>query len=269
VLTLSDGKQIILDNTGKGEIAQQGNARVIKSDNGQLVYQLSGNDHSGGKPLMNTVTTPRGKQFSVVLPDGSKVYLNSASSISYPAAFTGNERRVTVSGEFWFEITKDKSKPFRVAINSSAAGKVIGEVEVLGTHFNLNAYEDEAAIKTTLVEGLVKVSANGKNAFIKPGQQAAFSPAGNTEIKIINDADIDQVTAWKNGMFLFKKDDIETIMRQISRWYGAEVVYQDKIPGHFGVTLSRNQPVSKILEKLALTKDVQFEIDGNKIIVKK
>jgi ferric-dicitrate binding protein FerR (iron transport regulator) len=259
VLTLADGSKIVLDNSSNGTIAQQGSTVILKED-GLLAYNVD-KTKAQEKMIYNTLTTARGEEYrSLVLADGTKVWLNSGSSIHYPTAFIGKERAVDVTGELYFEVAKNPSKPFRLSVNGM-------EIEVLGTHFNVNAYDDEATIKTTLLEGAVKIVAGGKVSFLKPGQQASLNKDG--EIKIVNNVNLDEEVAWKNGMFLFEKDDIETIMRQVSRWYNVDIIFKDKISGHFVVTgISRTVPVSKLLSVLEMMGGVHFEIDSKKILVK-
>jgi transmembrane sensor len=273
VLTLADGKTLVLDNASNGTIATQGNTTVLKED-GLLAYN-SDNDKPQTEVLYNTITTPRaGYYSSLVLADGSKVWLNALSSIRFPTTFTGKDRVVEITGEAYFEVAKNPSRPFKVIVNRSSenAGKEI--VEVLGTHFNINSYSDEASIKTTLFEGAIKISAAGKTSFLKPGQQGVLRVAQNdnqNELKVIDDADMDEAIAWKNQAFIFKKQDIATIMRQVARWYDVQVVFEDKITEPFVVTnLSRNVPVSKLLKILEMAGGVHFEIDdaNKKIIVR-
>ena len=267
-LTLSDGSIIILDSAANGTLAQQGNARVVKLDDGQLLYNQTtpnaGNpltiDHS---PLTyNTLSTPRGGQYQLVLPDGSKVWLNAASSIRYPTAFAGNERRVEVTGEVYFEVAKDAQKPFRV--NFSSVGKQ-GTIEVLGTHFNVNAYDDEDVMKMTLLEGKVKASiVNGQWSILRPGQQAVID---DSRLTIHDNADVEEVMAWKNGAFQFGGADIQTVMRQISRWYDVEVEYKGNISLHFAGTMSRNVNISQVLEMLEKAGGLKTAVTGRKITV--
>ncbi|WP_127125233.1 FecR family protein [Pseudoflavitalea rhizosphaerae] len=217
VLTLADGQQVLLDSAGNGVIAIQQGSKAVMQD-GQLSYQ-----RSEGKTAAvehNTMSTPRGRQFRLSLPDGTQVWLNSASSIRYPTIFTGTDRKVEITGEAYFEVAQKASQPFFV----KAADRV--EVQVLGTHFNINAYDNETALNTTLLEGSVKV--NG--ALLKPGQQAKIlnnGPAGAVQVEY---TDISKVMAWKNGRFNFEGATIEEIMRQIERWYDVEVVYKGKKP---------------------------------------
>jgi transmembrane sensor len=259
ILTLADNSRIVLDSAANGQLAQQGKTTVIKSGEGKLVYDANALaiDHS---PLSyNTLATPRGGQYQLVLPDGSKVWLNAASSIRYPTAFTGNERKVDITGEAYFEVAKDPKKPFIVNIGGG------GRVEVLGTHFNINSYEDEARVRTTLLEGAVKVAKDAATAILKPGEQAVI--ADHSPLTIDHSPDLEQVMAWKNGLFDFSKADIQTVMRQITRWYDVEVVYEGIPKGTFSGGVSRNTNLSNVLKILELS-DVKFRIEGRKLIVK-
>ncbi|MDP4264522.1 MAG: FecR domain-containing protein [Bacteroidota bacterium] len=269
ILTLADGTTVVLDTASNGKIAQQGNTTVLKED-GLLAYNADKNKPQSGT-YYNTITTPKSTYYSsLVLADGSKVWLNSLSSIRFPTAFTDKKRVVEITGEAYFEVAKNTAKPFIVNVKDKGM-----TVEVLGTHFNVNAYNDESAVKTTLLEGAVKIVAGGKTGFLRPGQQGEvlrFAQDDEGVIKIINDVDIDETVAWKNGVFSFKKQDLETIMRQLSRWYDVQTVFEDKVPGHFGVTnISRNVPLSKLLKALELAGAGHFEIDeaGKKITVRR
>ena len=264
VLTLADGSTIVLDSASNGTISQQGNIKVKKLGNGLLVYtinskQVTENDEA----FFNTISTPRGGQYQVTLADGTKVWLNAASSIRFPVVFTGTERKVEITGEAYFEVAKNKNMPFKVKATSS-------EIEVLGTHFNVNAYNDEAFIKTTLLEGMVKVSvpdlaSNQSSKFLQPGQQAEINKEG--KINVLDNADTEEAVAWKNGRFQFKSTDLKTILRQISRWYDADFEYKGNVNLHFTGQLTRNGNVSKVFEELALTGELHFKIDGKRIIV--
>jgi len=257
ILTLADGSVIILDDEMNGQVAKQGGAQIAKLTNGQLVYTPLVN--KSDKVVFNTLATPRGGQFKLSLPDGSEVWLNAVSSIRYPTAFIGNERKVEITGEAYFEIAHDAAKPFKVIVNGT-------EVKVLGTHFNINAYNDEATVKTTLLEGIVSLS-NAASAVVtlKPGQQAQI---GNSrDIKVINNVDIDQEVAWKNGYFSFYKADLQTVMRQIGRWYDLEILYEGKIPERqFGGKIDRNSNAAEVLKILEESK-VHFRIEDGKIVV--
>ncbi|HEY9341582.1 MAG TPA: FecR domain-containing protein [Hanamia sp.] len=264
VLTLADGSIIVLDSASNGVIGHQGNIKVQKLDNGLLAYTINGKQITeNDEAFFNTISTPRGGQYQVTLADGTKVWLNAASSIRFPVMFTGSERKVEITGEAYFEVAKNKEKPFKVEANSS-------EIEVLGTHFNVNAYDDEASIKTTLLEGMVKVSVPSSTQyqapkFLLPGQQAGINKQG--KINVTDNADTEEVMAWKNGHFQFKSDDLKTILRQISRWYDVDVEYRGNVNLHFTGQLTMNENVSKVFEKLELTGEVHFKIDGKKIIV--
>ena len=265
ILTLGNGEQIVLDSAGNGTLAKQGSTKVIYK-NGQIVYD--GENGIEGELIYNTMTTPKGKQYQLSLADGSKVWLNAASSIRYPVTFTGKERKVEITGEAYFEIAHDVEKPFRVLTNNA-------EVQVLGTHFNVNAYNDEAVTKTTLLEGSVKISLPGQQTIInrfqilKPGQQAQVNnnPSGDKSIKVLDNVDTDIEMAWKNGYFSFDQTDLATIMRQIARWYEVEIVYEGEIPNRrFTGEISRTSNASEVLKILEESK-VHVRIEGKKIIV--
>lgn len=258
VLTLSDGTEITLDSAGNGVLAQQGNTRITKLNNGQLAYSGSGNTE--GKVLYNTMSTPPGGQYQLILPDGTGVWLNAASSISYPTAFTGNERSVTVTGEAYFEVVKNEKMPFRVKAGNTT-------IDVLGTHFNINAYKDEASINTTLLEGAVQVTAAQRQQQLRPGQQARV-PANGTSIQVVDHADISEVMAWKAGFFSFNDADLPTVMRQLSRWYNVEVKYEGNIPQRvFTGEIGRNLTLSQVLKGLTKTR-IKYRIEnGNRIVI--
>ncbi|MEP7377201.1 MAG: FecR domain-containing protein [Chitinophagaceae bacterium] len=256
ILTLSDGYAISLDDAKNGQLAQQGNAQIAKLGNGQIAYsEIEGKQ---SEVVFNTLTTPRGGQFRLTLPDGSQVWLNSASSIKYPTAFIGRQRKIEITGEAYFEIAHNPAKPFIVSVNEMT-------VKVLGTHFNINAYDDEASVKTTLLEGSVSLEKSDAVATLTPRQQAQIENSG--KIKVIDNVDIDQVIAWKNGYFSFNRADLQTVMRQIARWYDVDISYEGKIPERqFGGKIDRNSNASEVLKILQETK-VHFRIEGRKIIV--
>jgi ferric-dicitrate binding protein FerR (iron transport regulator) len=259
ILTLADGKQIVLDEAQNGNLAEHGNTKVIKLD-GQLAYNETGN---ATEVIYNTITIPRGGQYQLVLADGSKIWLNAASSLRFPTSFPGKERRVELTGEGYFEIAKNAAQPFKVKI-SSASGEDGGEVEVLGTHFNIMAYSDEAAIKTTLLEGSVKITHHNKIAMLTPGQQAKLQ---DQSIKVVDDVDTEEVVAWKDGYFQFTTASLQQVMRQIARWYDVDISYEGKIPERkFGGKISRDNNASEVLKILELSK-VRFRITDKKIIV--
>lgn len=264
ILMLANGVRIILNDAKNGELTQQGNITVNKEKDGLLTYRVKPGKtaEQQQETALNSIATPRGGQYQVVLPDGTKVWLNAASTLKFPIAFTGNERNVGLIGEAYFEVAKDPAKPFRV----TSAGQTI---EVLGTHFDVNAYDDEPVIKTTLLEGSIKLNSGSKNAVLKPGQQATLSPSGLTPIRVKSGIDVNAVMAWKNQLFEFNHDNIQTIMRQVSRWYDVDIAYEGNIPeDRFEGKISRNVDVSQILKILELS-GVNFRIEGKKIIVKK
>lgn len=262
VITLANGNRIYLDSAGTGTLVTQQNVHVIKNEKGEVVYQRSDNTPQR-EIAYNSLFNPRGsKVITLALSDGTKVWLNSESSLRYPTAFTGRTREVEITGEAYFEVAHDAAKPFYVKKGDM-------NVQVLGTHFNVNAYEDEEAIKVTLLEGSVSVqqtTGNKQSLIIKPGQQASVI---NGQMSILNGLDLDEVIAWKEGQFISTNTDISTIMRQIARWYDVEVVYQDKITDKYTVHVSREVPVSKLFQFLEMSGGVRFKIEGKKVIVKK
>jgi transmembrane sensor len=256
VLTLSNGQKIILDSTGNGTVAMQGSVNVVKMADGQISYQGTSNAIA-----YNTLSNPRGsKVISLTLGDGSKVWLNAASTLKYPTAFVGKERKVEITGEAYFEVAHNPAMPFRVSKGGTS-------VQVLGTHFNVNAYDDESSVNVTLLEGSVSLSNANRQlpTVIKPGQQAKI--AENGDIQLANDVDVDEVMAWKNGLFSYKGADIESIMRQVSRWYNVEVVFEKPVQEKFYAEVSRNTSVTNLLKMLEATKAVHFKIEGKTITV--
>jgi transmembrane sensor len=274
-LTLDDGKQVYLDGKEDGQIAKQHNATIYKTGN-----YISYERRPGKVPSIigyNTITTPKGKDFKVKLPDSSVARINAASSITYPTAFTGNERRVTITGEVYFEVVHKKANPalpdapgnripfiVDVPANAELAG---GSVEVLGTHFNVNAYNDEQMIKTTLLEGKVKVSSavNGSSQVLKPGQQARLGATG--ELEIVKNVNTQETVAWINDQFKYDEQDIKLIMRDIARWYDYEVVYKGEVNGACTFTISRRAPIKDVLKVLEAMGEIHFTIEGKQIIV--
>ncbi len=255
VLTLADGSSIALDSTRQGMLAKQGNAKVVKLNTATLAYNTA--DEKNREIVYNTLSTPSGGQYQLVLPDGTRVWLNAASSIHFPTLFKKGERSVTLTGEAYFEVAKDASSPFRIKVKDV-------EIQVLGTHFNIMAYDDESSINTTLLEGSVKVFKGSSSKVLAPGQESRIGAAG--DIKVVN-ADIEEVMAWKNGWFQFNAYDIQKVMRQISRWYDVEIVYEGQIPaGHFSGLVSRANDISQVL-KIIQAGGVRFRIEGRKVIV--
>lgn len=268
-LTLSNGKQIVLNNNATGILSKQPGIKITTTAGGQLIYTVKPQSIAPSDAYAadyNTLTTPRGGQYQVILPDGTHVWLNAASSLTYPTAFTGKERKVTLKGEGYFEVAKVTVKqgeltrrmPFIVKTDRE-------EVQVLGTHFNVNAYADEDAEKTTLLEGSVKVTTGNAAVIIKPGEQALLS---GSSLKV-NQADVEQDVAWKNGIFSFKKVDIQTVMRQISRWYDIDVEYEGKIPDDVFVgKIRRSASITEVLKTFTLN-NVHYRIEGRRIIIKR
>jgi transmembrane sensor len=269
ILTLADGSKISLDDAANGLLASQGNIAITKTENGEIVYEKNNLDKNKGilsPSVINTIQTPKGGKFQVRLPDGSKVWLNSASTLSYPTAFTGTERKVKLEGEAYFEIASNKKIPFRV----ESDGQI---VEVLGTHFNINSYDDEDFTKTTLLEGSVRVILNsqsdvkGKTRMLKPGEQS-LTNSSQSGIRIEN-ADTEKAVAWKNGYFKFKNTPIQQIMREVERWYDVELVYEGTMPtDEFTGFISNEVNISGVLKILEQSGGVKFSVKGKKIKVK-
>ncbi|WP_316747870.1 FecR family protein [Pedobacter gandavensis] len=259
VLTLANGKEIQLSDAKNGELAVEGDVKVNKTKDGALAYTASlGNTASA----LNKIETQKGGMYQVTLPDGTNVWLNAASSLEYPVTFNGlNQRRVKLSGEAYFEIAKQQ-KPFIVNMNGE-------ETEVLGTHFNINCYPDEAVIRTTLMEGSLKVSIPGTaySKVLKPGYQTVLGKS--VKGIALEKADLEATLAWKNGTFVFVDDDLETIMRELARWYNIEVEFADpeKRKVTFGGSISRFSDLNKVLKKLELTGLAKFKLEGRKLIV--
>jgi ferric-dicitrate binding protein FerR (iron transport regulator) len=272
ILILADGTKVVLDSLGNGMVANQNGTQVLLKDGG-LAYEATGS--STREVAYNTMTTPKGRQFQVTLPDGTVVWLNAASSLRFPTVFTGGERQVTVTGEAYFEVAHNANMPFKVNVNGKAA------VEVLGTHFNVNAYENEDAINTTLLKGSVRVSQipagleqGQPSVILKPGQQAQIvhhnRPAQSktqSGIKVITDADINKVMAWKNGLFNFEGASLVEVMRQVERWYDIEVAYEKGIPDiEFEGKMTKDVPLKDLLVMLEKS-DIHFRIEDRKLIV--
>lgn len=253
LLTLSDGTTIVLDSASNGRLAQEG-AIKIEKQNGSIHYS---GDGKTGQPVYNTIQTTKGNQYRVDLADGSKVWLNAASSIRFPAFFQKTERRVQITGEAYFEVAHNAAAPFKVDLNGM-------EITVLGTHFNVNAYSEEATVKTTLLEGAVWL-ANGKaSRVLKPGQQATLNESGAFAIR--SGVDLDEVVAWKNGVFIFNRQPLQSIMRQISRWYDVAVVYKGNSTTTFSGVVSRQDNISQVL-KIMEANGVRFRMEGRTLTV--
>ena len=276
VLTLSGGRRIVLDSAANGVLTQQGNTQVQKLSNGQLAYRSAASNQqqaasdklqaassklqATSEVLFNTLSTPKGGQYQLILPDGSKVWLNAASSITYPTAFTSIGRTVKITGEAYFEVVHNARQPFRV----QAGGQLI---EDIGTSFNVNAYSDELLTRTTLVEGKIKISKGAGFRLLSPGQQAQSRTGG--DIDVVAHADVQQALAWKNGAFSFRDADLATVMRQLARWYDIEVEYEGAVPaGTFDGEIGRGLRLSQVLEGLAQTRINYNIINNHKIIIK-
>jgi transmembrane sensor len=254
ILTLSDNRTILLDSAGNGLIATE-NGSKIEMNNGQVIYNAS----EATEVTYNTMTTPKGRQFRLVLPDGTRAWLNAASSLRYPTAFRGNERKVEVTGEVYFEVAKNKAMPFRVGVNKDM------QVVVLGTHFNVNSYSNEASINTTLLEGSVQIANKDQKVILKPGQQAQINPG--KKINVVNDVNFKKVMAWKDGVFDFNNASLQEVMRQLERWYDIEVVYEKGVPDiEFVGRMGRDLSLSDVLKGLKLS-EVHFRLEGRKLIV--
>jgi ferric-dicitrate binding protein FerR (iron transport regulator) len=260
ILTLADGRKIVLDSAANGQLVNQDNAEVTKTKDGELTY------NSSAAVSYNILNTPRGGQYMLTLPDGTKVWLNAASTIKFPTAFINKDRQVELSGEAYFEVAHNAKQPFYVNLKGMS-------VLVLGTHFNVNAYEDENAVKTTLLEGSVRIvnretsNVNGLLPVLKPSQQAVFTHDSRLTIHDVPDAE--EAIAWKNGLFIFSNENITSIMRKLARWYDIDVEYKGDVSGKsLWGTMSRFEKVSEVLKMLELTNVVNFSMEGRKIIVK-
>jgi transmembrane sensor len=259
VLTLGDGSIIALNNVKDGTVLSNGNAAIKKLKDGTLLYEPVSDNNT--PVVYNTITIPRGNQYQIVLPDGTNVWLNSESTLTYPTKFTGNERNVKLIGEGYFEVTKNKKMPFKVAANGT-------EIEVLGTHFNISAYKDDEIVKTTLLEGSVKLSNDKTQALIKPGQQGVLS-GDSFDIKI-EQAKIDEAMAWKNGYFIFHDENIVNIMKKVSRWYDVDVEYKGNVKNYeFGGSISKYSDITGLLHIMELTHTIHYKIEGRRVIIMK
>lgn len=268
-LTLANGKRVDLSSSANGVLLAESGLSIEKTNNGQIVYHAK--PGQAGSNQLNTIETPVGGQYMVVLPDGSKVWLNAASSLTYPVAFNRDERRVNLTGEGYFEIAHIMQKsgkaviPFVVTVMK--AGKPGQQVKVLGTHFNINSYPDEPVVRTTLLQGSVAVSAPAaKSTVLKPGQQSTLQ---GSQLDV-SAADTEMALAWKNGEFVFR-EDLTSAMRKVARWYGVEVIYDESAPKNLmlGGWMSRETNISDVLDHIQLTGKVHFKIEGRRVIVSK
>jgi len=264
-LTLANGKKIILSDAPTGLIAEQANVSIFKTEDGKLVYKAKSStanvqEAASENPGLNTITTARGQQYQVELSDGTKIWLNAASSFTFSATFASlKQRKVELNGEAYFEVAKDKVHPFIVKTDKQ-------EVEVLGTHFNVNSYSDENTTKTTLLEGSVKVSDKKAQKILRPGQESLLS---KSELSVRN-VNTEEAVAWKNGDFIFDNEDFGSILRQVARWYNVEIIDSGNHEGlHLTGTVSRSKNISAVLKALEVTGKVKFKVDGNRVIVTK
>jgi ferric-dicitrate binding protein FerR (iron transport regulator) len=267
-LTLASGKKIRLSDAANGELAKEAGVSITKSADGQLVYEIKGSESDPNK--MNTLSTARGETYQVRLPDGSMVFLNAASSLTYAASlFERGKRTVRLRGEGYFEVFKDKQHPFVVQTDKQ-------EVEVLGTHFNINAYEDEQATATTLLEGSVRVAAFGKTTpasppllakegtILKPNQQSVVSGSNRIQVQ---EVDVNQVVSWKDGYFRFNDEKLSSIMKKLERWYDVEIELSDKLSDvPVSGKIARNRNISAVLRMMEKTNSIYFKIEGRRII---
>jgi transmembrane sensor len=256
ILKLANGKTFSLDSSANGILANQGALKITKLANGQLLCTVNGT--TSVPSANNLISTPRGGTYQIVLADGTKVWLNAASSLSFPSAFTGKTRNVTVTGEAYFEVRKNPGMPFIVTTKNE-------EIEVLGTHFDVSCYEDETASRTTLLEGIVKINSKGNTQLLKPGQQAMLLSNGVIRVNTITDAA--SAIAWKNGEFAFNDASIQEVMKQVSRWYDVSIVYEGKISTHqLTGSISRQVNASELLGMLSYA-GIKFKIEGKKITI--
>ncbi len=261
ILTLADGSTILLNDSLDGILAREPGVEIKKAEDGSIFYEAKQADISNGTLRYNTFSTPKGSTYQILLPDGTKVWLNTSSSIRYPVAFTGNERQVSLTGEAYFEVAHNASKPFSVEANGSM-------IQVLGTHFNVSAYADEHRTTTTLVEGSVNVSKNEKTVLLKPNQQAIVDELTGTIRQ--STADVRSVVAWKNGYFRFENESIEDIVDKISRWYDIDAVeYQGEFNERFTGTFQRSKNIAQLFSHLEKLAPIHFEIRERRVVIMK
>jgi transmembrane sensor len=272
ILTLSDGRKISLSDAANGMLTKDGSIVINKKQDGELIYESNPSNNKTQSIAYNTISSPKGGKYQVVLPDGSKVWINAATSIRFPVAFSGNERSVELSGEAYFEIKKDPSKPFKVFIGSPA-DEDVREIEVLGTHFNVNAYEDEAQINATLLEGSIKFTTRNTtlkpvSKVLTPGQRALVAKKGN-DLVVSAAKDPQAAVAWVNGQFSFEKTNLKAVMRELSRWYDVQVTFDDDVAMNtlFTGKVDRTIPLARLLSNLEKTGDARFELKGRTVKV--
>ena len=256
ILILGNGSSVTLDSTKNGVLATQGTTRVVKVTGGQVAY-VGGT--TAPEVLYNTVRTPKGGQYQVTLPDGSRVWLNAATALRFPTAFTGKDRTVELTGEAYFEIAPLKDQPFKVKVGEMT-------VDVLGTHFNVMAYDDEESFHTTLLTGAVRVEGGNTARLLKPGEEASLRL--DTKDLSVAEADTDQVVAWKNGLFQFEGATLKEVMRQVARWYDVDVHYEGTVEKHFSGFIARKAPLADVLHLLERAGKTSFTLEGRTVTVK-
>ncbi len=257
-LKLADGTEIALADTGNAHIATQNNTEIKQAGNGSIAY-TAGEQPGLQQPVYNSLTTPRGGKYSLTLADGTAVTLDAASSITYPVAFTGKERLVTITGQVYFEVAHDAARPFKVMAKNQV-------IEDIGTAFNVNAYDDDLFAKITLAEGSINVHNATQSALLVPGQQAVIKN-GQQQIQV-KKVNVEEVVAWKNGWFIFHQEDLQSIMKQAARWYNVEIVYEGTRDKKFGGRISRYKNISELLENLKISGGISYSIDSNKVVLK-
>ncbi|MFT3824401.1 MAG: FecR domain-containing protein [Chitinophagaceae bacterium] len=264
VLELADGSKITLDDAGNGKLAMQDASTISKTGEGALQYE-AGKDNNAAL-VYNTLSTPRGGEYELTLSDGTKIWLNAATTLRYPASFNGRDRVIElVDGEAYFEVAKQLNPstsqrvPFKVQVKNTI-------VEVKGTHFNINAYSDEVSQSVTLLEGAVAVSGKQNSITLAPGEQTEIS----SQRLLVLKANVEQTIAWRNGQFSFVNTDIKDVMQRLARWYDMDIEFKDiDIKANFNGHLNRNEPVNELLEVLAATNGAHFTIQGKKVIISK
>ncbi|MGO4294966.1 FecR family protein [Chitinophaga sp. RAB17] len=260
VLTLSNGSVIVLDDAPEGVVASQGKTLIRKSGSGQLRYDASG--ATAGVNAYNSITTPNGGEYQVVLPDGSQVWLNAASSIRFPATFAHDARRVEITGEAYFEVVKNGNVPFYVTTGHH-------RIEVLGTGFNVQSYRNDADITTTLLQGSIRIAAGANTRILKPGQQTKVNRETPVSIQLIEDADTEEALAWRNGKFIFNDTELQTVVRQLERWYDVNIDYTGLTGYRFNGEIPRSANLSKVLKMMELTSNIHYRINDRNIYLTK
>jgi transmembrane sensor len=259
ILTLQDGSTIVLDDSKNGVVASQGKTIISKNKDGQIVYNsAAAPPATEATEIYNSISTPRGGETQILLPDGTKVWLNAESSIKFPAVFCGKLRKVELSGEAYLEVAENKEVPFKVLVKGT-------EVEVLGTHFNINAYGDKPEVNTTLLQGSVRLSNSINEALLRPGQSGISHQNGKLTVKEVN---VEDAVAWKNGYFVYRNEDIYSIMAKAARWYDVDVEYQGAMKGkEFYGRGQRYEHINELLRNLELTGEVHFKVEGRSVVV--